>query len=143
MADKELYFYLENIALTAAQRDTLVNAIKAWGKRDQDQNPRNRMHWRVRLDGQAVIFEAWVDEDNLTLLSLRQRLANLFNVALSQVTGSAASNQYGQVVTLSYQSTARLRVGVFGGVSATYEESQAAATAYLAANTAAWDGARG
>lgn len=140
MADKELYFYLENVNLTNTQRDTLVDAVKAWGRRDNDPNPRHRNHWRVRGDNQAVIFEAWIDEDKLTLLSLRQWLANLYGVALAQVTGSVTTNAYGQVVSLTYNAQVRLRVGVFGGAAATYEQSQAQALAYLAANAATWGG---
>jgi hypothetical protein len=139
MADVELYFYVENVNLTTPQQQTLVDAVKAWGKRDQDPNPRHRNHWRTRLDNKAVIFEAWVDNDNLTLLSLRQRLATLFGVALAQVTGAVTTPSYGQLVTITYSSQVRARFGVFGGVTADYQTSQARCIEFLLANLAAWD----
>lgn len=139
MADVELYFYLENVALTAGQRDTLINQVKTWGRRDQDPNPRHRNHWRVRPDNQAVIFEAWINEDRLTVLNLRGMLANLYSVDIAEISASTTSNAYGQLVSITYNTFLRLRVGVFGGVAATYAASQAAALAYLAANRATWE----
>jgi hypothetical protein len=139
MADVELYFYAENVNLTAPQQETIVNAIKTWGKRDLDPNPRHRNHWRIRLDNKAVIFEAWVNDDNLTVLSLRTRLANMFGVALAQVTGSVTTNTYGQLVSITYASQVRLRVGVFGGVAADYYTSQAKVKQFLIDNKATWD----
>jgi len=139
MADIELYFYAENVNLTAPQQQTIVDTIKAWGKRDNDSNPRHRNHWRVRLDNKAIIFEAWIDEQNLSLLALRQQLANLFGVALSQVTGNVTTNQYGQLVTLTYNAVERLRVGIFGGITANYYTSQASARQFLMDNKATWE----
>lgn len=139
MADVNLYFYLENVALTAGQRDTLIGQMKTWGKRDQDPNPKNRNHWRVRPDGQAVIFEAWIDESRLTVLSLRGWLADLYGVDIAEISSSTANTAFGQVVSITYNTFLRLRVGVFGGVAAAYAASQAAARAYLNANTAVWE----
>jgi hypothetical protein len=139
MADVNLYFYLENVALTVNQRDNLISQVKTWGKRDQDPNPKNRNHWRVKPDSQAVIFEAWIDEARLTVLNLRQWLADLYGVELSDITASTASTAFGQVVSITYNTFLRLRVGVFGGVAAEYAASQAAARAYLNANAAVWE----
>lgn len=141
MADVELYFYAENVNLTTAQQQSIVDAIKTWGRRDNDPNSRHRNHWRVRLDNKAVIFEAWVDSDNLTVLSLRQRLATLFSVPLAQVTGSVTTNAYGQLVSITYNAQVRLRVGVFGGVTADYYTSQAKVRQFLHDNVVAWEGA--
>jgi hypothetical protein len=137
--DVNLYFYIESLALTQPQREILVEQLKLIGRRDQDGNPKNRNHWRVRPDGLALIFEAWWDEDHLTAVNFRNRLAAIFGVAQASITYNTTSTGYGPLVTYSYNSTARLRVGVFGGVGATYQESQAAALAYLAANLATWE----
>lgn len=139
MASIHLYWYCENLGMTPAQRDTLAGAIRAWGDRNGDNNPVNRMHWRVRPDENAVIFEAWIEESNLSVLFFRQQLASLFGVSLASVTGSATTNAYGDLATFRYNSTDRLRLGVFGGVGATYEQSRDAAVAFLAANTATWE----
>ena len=58
MADWYGYFYVEALSLTAQQKATLVNALKALGERNQDEHPNERNHWRIRQDNNAVIFEA-------------------------------------------------------------------------------------
>jgi hypothetical protein len=138
MASKRLYWYVEILSMTAGQRSTLIEGIKGWGDRNGDGNPANRNHWRVRADSQAVIFEAWIEENNLSVFFFRQQLAALFGVALANVTGSAVTNAFGSQATFQYGGVDRLRVGVFGGVGANVGESQAAARAFLAANGAAW-----
>ncbi len=137
--DVNLYFYIEALNMTAAQRQTLVEQLKLIGRRDADPNPKNRNHWRVRTDNLAVIFEAWFDEDHLTAVSLRNRLAAIYGVAQASITYATNQTAYGPVVTYTYNSTARLRVGVFGGTSASYAESQAQARAFLAANAGSWE----
>jgi hypothetical protein len=138
MASVNLYFYVEDLALTVQQRNTIVTNLKAWGDRNADGNPKERNHWRIRPNGKAAIFEMWVDDGDLTVLFFRQALATIFGVALATITGSAATNAYGSLATFTYASVARFRMGVFGGVSATYAQSQAAVTAFLAANAAEW-----
>ena len=137
--DVELYFYIEDLALTVAQRNTLVGQLKTIGLRDEDPKPRNRNHWRVRADNKAVIFEGWFDDSQLTAVNLRARLAAIFGVATSSITYATTQSAYGPYMTYTYNAAARARVGVFGGPFATYPESQAAALAYLDANRAAWD----
>lgn len=137
--DVNLYFYIESLNLTPAQRGTLVDQLKLIGRRDTDANPKNRNHWRVRTDGLAVIFEAWWDDGHLTAAALRNRLAAIFGVAQTSITYATNQTAYGPLVTYTYNASARLRVGVFGGVGATYEESWAACLAYLAANVGAWE----
>jgi len=139
MADVELYFYLENVNLTTPQQQILIDAIKTWGKRDQDPNPRHRNHWRIRLDNKAIIFEAWFDNNNLSILNIRQKLADLYEVALSQITGSVTSNIYGQLLSVTYNTLVRLRIGIFGGITADYYTSQTKAVQFLVDNKTSWD----
>ena len=140
MTDVNLYFYVENLALTAPQQTNLVAQLQAFGQRNIDFNPRMRNHWRTRPDGQAVIFEAWWDDSQLTAVAMRNRLAAIFGVSNSSITYATTQTAYGPVVTYTYASVARLRLGVFAGVSATYQDSQAAALHYLADNAATWEG---
>lgn len=139
MADVNLYFYVENLGLAQAQKDTLVAELKTIGKRDSDNNPRYRNHWRVRLDNEAVIFEGVFDDANLSAVGVRNRLAAIFGVANTSITYATTQTAFGPTVVYTYNAIARLRVGVFGGLTATYQESQAQVLAYLAANMAAWD----
>jgi len=133
------YFYIENLALTAAQREPLIDTLKGWGLSNSHPNPRHRNHWRVRTDGQAVIFEADFDESNLTALWFRTRLASILSVPVANVTSSTTQTAYGPLLTFKYNTTDRLRLGLFGGLSASYAESQAAAQKFLADNQAAWE----
>lgn len=137
MAERRFYFAVENLTLTAPQQQTLVDALKQLGP--DHPNPAYRNHWRVRLDNAAVIFEAQFEDDNFTAAALRQRLATIFGVPVAQVTSTTSNPAVGTLLTLSYQATPRLRCLIFGGASATYDDSKAAAQAYLATNAAAWE----
>lgn len=137
MSLRRFYFAMENLALTAPQQQTLVDALKQLGP--DSPSPAKRNHWRVRLDGAAVIFEAEFDDSNFTAAALRQRLATIFGVPVAEVTSVTSTPASGTLLTLSYQATPRLRCLIFGGANASYAESQQAARAYLAANSATWE----
>jgi hypothetical protein len=136
-----LYIGLENIALTGSQKQTLIAALAALGPAS-DPQPSHLNHRRVRLDGDAVIFEAAFGDNDLTVAALRQYVANVFGVPVAQVTSSTANQTFAvlptPIVTLSYQATQRLRVALFGGTSATWAQSRTEVAAYLAANAATW-----
>ena len=139
MTDVNLYFYVENLNLTAPQQATLVAQLQALGQRNADNNPRMRNHWRTRLDGQAAIFEAWWDSSQLTAVAMRNRLASIFSVSQASITYATTQPVYGSLVTYTYASVDRLRLGVFAGANASYKDSQAAALQYLADNAAGWE----
>jgi hypothetical protein len=139
-----LYFGIENINLTNPQRDQVVASLQALGL--QNGGPAHlRNHWRIREDNQAAIFEADFDVADLTLLKFRTLLADTFGVLLSSITSAVVTASFGagttQIATFTRLGTNYLRLAVFGGVSATYEESRQEALFYLAANRVAWDGA--
>ena len=136
---KHLYFFLEDLALTVAQRNTLVAAVRNYGEENASIHPHRRMQSRIRLDSKAVIFEAVFQEAQLTAAHFKAVLANIFSVSETLITFAVTNPSYGQLVTYSYSSTARLRFGVFGGAAATWEESRSQARAYITANQAAWE----
>ena len=138
MADWRGYFYVEQISLTAGQRATLIAQLQAIGERNNGIYPNERNHWRVRTDGLAVIFEAVFNDALLTAVAMRDRLASIFGVPSANITYATTSTAYGPVVTYSYQSTHRLRMGVFGGAGATYTQSHDAVLSYLHDNMGAW-----
>jgi hypothetical protein len=137
--DVNLYFYIESLALTAPQVNTLVTQLKALGQANNHITPRFRNHWRIRPDNQAAIFEGIFDDQDLTAIRVRNRLAAIFSVSQASITYATNQTAYGPLVTFTYSSVARLRVGVFAGPTATYKESQSAVTAYLKDNSAAWN----
>jgi hypothetical protein len=136
---RRFYLAIENLALTTPQQQQLVDALKALGPVN-DASPAKRPHWRVRTDGLAVIMEAEFDDANFTAAAVRQYLATIFGVPVAQVTSTTSTPASGTLLTLSYQSVQRLRCLIFGGASATYEESRLACLAYLSANQSAWEG---
>lgn len=136
------YMGVENLGLNTAQRQILIDELKTLGP-GPVQQPNKRMHWRTRLDEEAVILETVFDEDNLTIAKFKQRLATIYGVDVSEI-GDASTNQsFGghttPVVTFSYSATDRLRVAIFGGPSATWQESGDEAREYLILNNVEWE----
>jgi len=132
------YFYIEVLSLTAGQKTTLVDQLQQMGLKNNSLYPHERNHWRTRPDNNAVIFEAVFDDTLLTAESIKTRLVNIFNVPSNQVTFTTTQTAYGPVVTYTYSNVQRLRLGIFGGLSATLQQSRDAVLAFLAANGAAW-----
>jgi hypothetical protein len=137
------YFYIENLGLNQQQKQTLVDTLKAWGLHNDAPNPRDRNHWRARLDNEAVIFEAIFEADHLTVYYLRTRLAVIFGVHENLISFTTSQNKYGELAVFSYNNVDRLRLGVFAGRSAGYEESQLAAQQFLADFAGAWEQSEG
>jgi hypothetical protein len=132
------YIGVEVLSMTAQQRQTLIDALRALVP-ERDEQPAWRVHLRLRLDNQAAIVEArWKDAD-VTDASIRRYLAQAFGVAEGTVTSAATTNAYGRVLTLTYNSVQRVRFILFGGAGASWEQSWQAALAYLAANIAQWE----
>lgn len=141
MAESRQYFYLEALNITAGQRNTLRDGLLTLGRRESSVQPCERMHSRIRNDNNAIIFEAWLEEDDLTIAAIKARLATLFSVAVGTITHSVNQSVYGVVVTFIQGGQNRIRLGSFahnGTNWGTTAESAAAARAYLAANAAEW-----
>lgn len=134
------YIAVENMALNDNQRDTLRTALRALGPAS-DPSPARLNHWRVRLDGQAAIYEANFQDSALTVQSFKDRLAAIFSVDPATVNHTTQQVSYGPVVTFERGGTDYIRFAAFGGVGATWEQSRQATLSYLAANSAEWEAA--
>lgn len=132
------YIAIENLALTANQRGKLITALRKLGPAS-DRQPERFNHRRTRLDGQAVIFEAAFNDNNISVAGIKGYLANVFGVAASTINHSVNQTQYGPVATYERGGTNYLRLVQFGGVGSSWETSRLAAVAYLRANSAAWE----
>lgn len=132
-----LYVGIEDIGLTAPQRETLVEALKRLGPKS-DVQPARLCHWRLRTDGKAAIFEADFGENEITIAAVKRYLADVFGVDPATVSHTLQQTQYGPLVTFS-RGGDRLRLVQFGGAEPTWAESGDACRAYLAANAAAWE----
>ena len=136
------YFAVEDLNLNDNQRKTLVDRLKKLGPVN-DPRPSRRNHWRVRLDGKAVIFEALFNDSVLTVDSFRDRLAELFGVDPvtidSQLQNVTFKNRPTPIATFSRGGTDYLRFAAFGGVNAAWTQSGDECRAYLAANKDEWE----
>jgi hypothetical protein len=86
-----------------------------------------------------VIFEAVFDADQLTVSNLRTHLAGIFGVNENLISFTNSQNQYGELVVFRYNNVDRLRVGIFGGRSAGYAESQVAAQQFVIDFAGTWE----
>ena len=136
------YMAIENLNLSTPQRQLLVATIKSLGPRAHFL-PDHFNHWRVRLDNEAVIFEAQFDADNVSVASFTYRLAMIFDVEPDTIGHSVNHYTFDAgptpVVTFSRGGTNYLRMACFGGLSSTWAQSHRETLAYLAANSAAWN----
>jgi hypothetical protein len=139
MAEWQGYFYIENLGLTIQQKQTLVESLRLWGLRNADLSPKKRNHWRVRLDSDAVIFEAVFDANNISVLWFRNKLAEIFNVPVANITSTTTDSEYGPLSTFKYNTANKLRMGIFGGLTATWIESHEAVLHFIADNRNAWE----
>lgn len=145
MARVHVYFGVENLALNAAQRKTLADELEALGPA-ADPQPARLCHWRTRLDGDAIIYEALFDEENLTVAKFKERLGAIFDIDPATIDHSTSDEIFNAlqtaVVTFSRLGTDYLRAAFFGydGVSwPAWMESGDECRAYLIANTAEWE----
>ena len=142
MADWHGYFAIEDINLTDNQRDTLVDVLKALGPATNPQ-PACLNHWRTRLDGDAAIFEALFNADMLTVDAFKQRLAAIFGIEPETIDHTLTIFHFGPgstpVVVFSRDGTDYLRMALFGGPDATWEESGDECRAYLALYSEEWE----
>lgn len=129
MSDWHGYILLDKpAALSVPQWAAAATALASvLGRAQGDHQPAKRMQARRRLDNQAVIFEALLDDRDLDVNNLT-RLCKYIADALS---GAFTPTQ----VRTGLQS----RLTIFGGLSATWPQSGTAARAFLSANSAAWE----
>jgi hypothetical protein len=136
-----LFFGIENTALTAPQKATLIAALNALGP-SSDPQPAELLHSRVRLDNDAVIYRARFQDNDLTTTNLRQFLANVFAIPLTSVSAVVTSTTFltlpSPIITMTVAATQRMRFVLFGGLGATTQQSNAECVAYLIANAVAW-----
>lgn len=142
---KHVYFGIENMALNDAQRASLVQVLRNLGP-DSHPQPCCLCHWRTRLDGQAVIFEALFNEDSISVRAFKDRLGAIFGVDPATIEHSSTSQMFDTlataIVTFSRSGIDYLRVAIFGhdGVTwPTWAQSGDECRAYLSANLPEWE----
>ena len=143
MANWHGYLAIEDINLSAAQRQELWDVLKARGMANDGPNPQFRNHWRFSLDNQKGIFEALFDEDQLTVNQFKQWLGAIFGVDPVTIDNANSQQTFDTlptpIVTFSRSGTNYIRFAAFAGVGATWAQSRREVLAYLALNQTEWE----
>jgi hypothetical protein len=124
--------------VTEPQRAMLIAAIHELGPGSNGNNAHIR-HWRVRLDGQAAIGEAAFPDNIADIPTVKAWFGRVFGVDPMQISHAVQQTDYGPLVTFTYNALARLKLIAFGGVGASWAESNAAVLAYLKNNAPQWE----
>ena len=142
---QHVYFGIENLALDDAQRAQLVKALRALGPASHP-SPARLCHWRTRLDGQAAIFEALFQEENISIEAFKKRLGAIFDISWVTIGHSVGQQTFDvlptAIVTFSRTGVDYLRMAIFGYDGTTWPEwmqSGDEARAYLALHRDLWD----
>ena len=155
MALVQMYFAVENIAMTADHWTALVDDLGAILARGKESHQILQMQYpeaTAPLGGKAVIVEALFDENDINPNTFEQRLSNITGRSLGQITRADSTVSYVEqltqapastlthIATFRYSSADQVLVRMFGGVSPlpTREQSHAEEQAYLTLNEAAW-----
>lgn len=136
------YIGVENLALDAAQRQTLIDVLRALGPA-ADPSPARLNHWRSRLDGEAAICEAAFQESALAVATWKSRLGTIFGVSPAMIDSASINQSYAggttPVVTFGYSGTDYIRVALFGDLAAAWMESGDECRGYLAFHRGEWE----
>ena len=139
---RHFYLGIENLGLNAEQRQTLIAELRALGP-EIDPQPARLCHWRTRLDGEAAIFEALFNEDNLTVAKFKQRLGSIFGIDPETMNHSTQQLEFAGIgstmVTFSRSGIDYLRFVLFGGVGESWANSGNECRGYLAVNKDEWE----
>ena len=142
---KHLYLGIENLNLTAPQRQQLFDALISLGPPPPGYDqPAYLLHWRLPLENEAGIFEGMFAEDTLTVEKLKGWLANIFSVSPVTIGTTVENRDWGgqttPVVTFFRSGIDYVRMALFAGTDASWSESGDAARGYLSsANREAWE----
>jgi len=132
------YYGIEDLGMTSGQRQTLIDVLKLTGN-NTSSSPNFRNHSRVRLDNLAVIFEGNFNDDEWTVTSITDKLANIFGVNPNNIGTSINQTTYGPVIIFTYNSIDRMRLIAFGGLLATWNESHDLVVQYITNNLVDWE----
>jgi hypothetical protein len=136
-----LYLGAENISLTQVQKDAFRETLRVIGPVSHPQ-PAELMHWRTRLDGDAVLMRSLFNDSDMTMAGLRQLIATALTVPIATVTSATAGVTYSAVasaiVTITVAGVDKMRFIQFAGTRSPIQVSNNEALAYLKLNAVAW-----
>lgn len=102
MAMKHCYFVVERQNISIANWDVLKALFEAMGQHGSP-FPMYNNHWRIRLDGDAVIYESNFDTTEVSVEAFKQLLADEFGVDVSEIEDEQSVVVYGDYETNVWQ----------------------------------------
>lgn len=142
MTNAHIYFVAERQSISIGNWSALITLFEAMGTNDSPM-PAFNNHWRIRLDGDAVIYESKFDTSEVSLEAFKQLLADEFGVDVGDIESVISSADYAEIGTtvwqFKYNSVDRFKVERFGAGGATWQQSGDECRGYLAANRDEWD----
>jgi hypothetical protein len=136
MTDWHGYLAVEDIALTAPQREAIMNAFRDMGP---EAGPNQHLlQFRPSLDGSKAIFEALFQQANVTIENVKQIIADAVGIDPGMIDDTSQQTQYGPAVTFS-AGTDRVRFLLFDGVGGEWEQSRIKCRDFIAANSEDWE----
>ena len=137
MANRHFYFVFENLALSQDDWEELIDRFMQRGSNNSPQ-PAERNHQRLRLDGQAILFEAKFNEQAVNERAVEGQLASILRVPPPRIDYIVEENG-DKIVTYAVDGVDSLLHTVLSGEGATWDESRMATHAYLFANMNEWE----
>lgn len=135
------YLGAENISLSAAEKTKFRDTLSAIGPAVHP-SPAELMHWRTRVDGDAVLMRAAFQETDMTTNGLRQLLATVLAIPVAQVAAAVSTVTYksmaSSIVTMSVGGVDKMRFIQFAGTRSSVQQSNDEVIAYLKASAVAW-----
>jgi hypothetical protein len=135
-----LYFLLEDLGLSDAQRDIIWALTDADGDENDSPLPNLRNHWATRLDGNAKIYEGVFSDLTIGTMTSRLAQAGLNDLRTVPVPASIYGVQYDFEARIDKIWTLVLRWITFSAIGATWEDSHTAALLYLSDYKDLWGG---
>ncbi len=136
------YFGIENLNLSNAQRDNLHQALQQIGP-EESNLPAELLHWRIRPDNQAIIYEARFDDAVLTVNAFKNYLAGVFAIDPATIDHDTSSVLFEDlptpIVVFSRSGTDYLRLALFAGPGSSWEQSLLETLRYIKDNLAQWE----
>lgn len=135
------YWVCERSTLGVNNRDALLALFDAMGTHDSPFLMNNN-HYRIRLDGDAKLYESNFDPAEVSITQFKQLLAGEFGVPVEDIDNVTTQDDYAgfgtTVWTFSYNSIDRCVMCRFGG-GGTWAESNAECLGYLKLYQAEWE----
>jgi len=137
MANRHFYFVFENLALSQDDWDALVERFRQRGSTTSPQ-PAERNHQRLRLDEQAIIFEALFNENAVNERAVEGILSSITKIPPSRIDFAIEENG-DKVITYDIDGVPSLVHTVMANEGATWNESRIAILSYIQTNKAEWN----